>query len=74
MPRNTGIKSTPETQTLWLSQVVLRHCRSKRNHEAAKRASVGAHTYANLHERLLGRPFVPPTEDALESLYATLEV
>ena len=27
-------------------------CKSKRNHEAAKRATVGAHTYANLHEYL----------------------
>ena len=33
-----------------------------------------AETYANLHERLLGRPFDVPTEDALESLYATLKV
>ena len=33
-----------------------------------------AEVYANLHERLLGRPFAVPTDDALESLYATLEV
>jgi len=33
-----------------------------------------AETYANLHARLLGRPFDVPSEDALESLYATLGV
>ena len=33
-----------------------------------------AEVYANLHERLLGRPFVPPTGDVNESLYAALGV
>ncbi|MCB9729969.1 MAG: phosphoribosylaminoimidazolesuccinocarboxamide synthase [Deltaproteobacteria bacterium] len=31
-----------------------------------------AETYARLHERLLGRPFVPPAEDVRESLYTVL--
>ncbi len=33
-----------------------------------------AEIYANLHRRLLGRAFAPPSEDPLQSLYATLGV
>ena len=32
-----------------------------------------AETYADLHARLLGRPFVPPEGDVRESVYAALE-
>ena len=33
-----------------------------------------AEVYGRLHHRLLGRPFVPPTQDVSETLYAALGV